>query len=433
MHPRADGAPRSAMAPTADDRSWSARLLQEAQLMDFQRDAKTAVMTVRRALANLFVSVRADPSQPQDVARRFRLDKTLTWRLSRVICEEDIWTAAPFIPRRPSIEILVTTLGEHGAPNDKIQEVRQAAADYETFIEEHAGDRETMEIMATAAGMDTTDKRIEFFRRDAFRANSAIWGVRAALNMVVRMMTPSKTDGYLDLLSIAGFVGFRRLRSAVQWPVGRHSRWDVKGDKRTAKSWVEPVEPDPACGDIPILTRFSSQPPPKMLASKGANGWTTWVLDDGPIGNRAASDTILGWIDHDLATISASYPGEIGEHGAYLTTPAETFLHDLYIHRSLEFAMNPTAHLYGNMPGGPEFPPVAAQPMELPLGTTLADLGAGPPDLTTPEMPNYAELVHSAMAKLGYKPEDFQAYRLRLRYPPIPAVSILRHPLRPAK
>lgn len=83
--------------------------------MDFQHDAKHAVTTVRCALANLFVSVRADPSQPQENSRRFRLDKTLTWRLSRVICEDDIWAAAPFIPRRPSIEILPGTLSEHGA------------------------------------------------------------------------------------------------------------------------------------------------------------------------------------------------------------------------------------------------------------------------------------------------------------------------------
>lgn len=390
-------------------------------------------MSMRRALADLFVAVRADPAQPQEISRRFGLDKTLTWRLSRVVCEDDAWAAAPFIPRKPSLEILANTMTGHGAPTTIVDAMRRAAEEYEQFVEEHAGDRETLEIMVSSGGADGAAKRMEQFRKDGFQANTAIWGVRARLHLALKIMTPSETPGFVDMLTICGFVGFRRLRQSVRWSVAALAQWDVNDNQgMNSLQAFEALEPMGDSVTVPILKQFCSQPLPKMFSATSPDGVTRFMLDEGPVGNKAAADVLVGWLSRRSAPIQASYPGECGEHGAFLTTPAEMFIHDLVIHRSLEFAMRPSAHVYGHMPGGPQYPNQSASASELPVGPSLRDLGASPPDFTTPEMTNYRDIVDFGMARLGFDPEDFQGYRMRLKYPPIPAISIIRHELVPA-
>ena len=51
----------------------------------FEQACQDAVNRLRAALVELYDSVEADPLSPQDVARRFRLNKTLTWNVSRLI------------------------------------------------------------------------------------------------------------------------------------------------------------------------------------------------------------------------------------------------------------------------------------------------------------------------------------------------------------
>jgi hypothetical protein len=57
------------------------------------------------------------------------------------------------------------------------------------------------------------------------------------------------------------------------------------------------------------------------------------------------------------------------------------------------------------------------------------ELGGNPPALSTPDIPRYREMAEAAANALGHRINEFRGYRVRMRYPPVRTVAILRHEL----
>ena len=397
----------------------------------FLDGGKAAVQALRRAFSDVLVSAGADPARPQDVSRRFGLDKTLSWRIARVIREEDAWEAVAHIPRRPSVRIFVGKMAKHGVPQEKLDALLASVNEFERFIEVHTGDRETLEMMVGAAAKRSADKRMETFRKNGFQSNSAVWGVRAKLQFSASFVFPSSVPGHVNTAMICGFGALRRLRPNVPWTIASATAWDFEGNPEAGS--VGPPEPLLAEGLVsgaPLLPEFCSDPMP-ILRTIRAPGLSRFELVEGPVGNTAAATVVLGWKWPILAPKKQTRPGEMGEHGMRLSTPVELAIGDLFIHRSLDFAMHVKASVYSDLPRGPRYPEDGEEAGLLPMPSTVTDLGEGPPDTTTPEMPRYTELVDYAVSRLGCSSEEFHGFRYRLRYPPIPTLALLRHPLLP--
>jgi hypothetical protein len=65
----------------------------------------------------------------------------------------------------------------------------------------------------------------------------------------------------------------------------------------------------------------------------------------------------------------------------------------------------------------------------MPMPEEVVGLGGQPPNMTTIEVPRYQELVEFTLARLGRSADEFHGFRHRVRYPTIPTVAVLRHPL----
>lgn len=401
-----------------------------AGVQPFFDGAQLVVRGVRRALADLLASVGADPSEPQEVSRNFGLDKTLAWKIARVIREPDPWDAVTHIPRRPSFQILVTALQKHGAPTARVEDLWAALDAFERFIEVHSDDRETLEIMVGSSKMSAGTKRLENFRRSAFQANCAIWGVRTKLQVCMHVLAPHPgSEDLLSVVTISGFHDFKRLRPDVPWSVATLSNWDVgktvNNDKPEA---IIPLDNDITGVGAPLLHEFCSKPLPSMRCKKLSDGRVRFELTEGPVGNTAAATVLLGWASRGVVSGMEREPGEYGEHGVFLSTPAEAIVHDLYIHNSLKFPGAPSAKLFSELPGGPRYL-TEGEASTMRFNEELIDLGTAPPDVTTPEFPRYREMVVLAANYLGFELGDFHGHRMRLAYPPIPTLAIIRHPL----
>jgi hypothetical protein len=319
---------------------------------------------------------------------------------------------------------------KHGASAERVETVWQALGEFERFVEVHSGDRETLEMMVSAAAKRSAGKRLETFRKSGFQANSAIWGVQARTQISLHIMAPSAIDPEaLSFSTVCGLTDFRRLRPDVPWAVASMSQWD---DLSPFEPW-RPLQIDPSgpTGDGPLMRDFCSQPLPELHILRERENLVRFMLAEGPVGNTAAATVVFGWNYASVASRYQSYPGEFGEHGVMLTTPVESVVHDLFIHRSLSFAFNPTAHVYSQMPGGPQYPSGGRKAGLLPVPDDVTDLGAAPPDTTTPELPRYREMVEFAVRQMGHEINDFQGYRFRVRFPPIPTLAVLRHALLP--
>jgi hypothetical protein len=393
----------------------------------FAEDAKRVLKDLRSSLSALVESVGADASFPQEMSRRFGLDKSLTWKVARVIGGDDTLSAATHMPGRAGLLTFVDALEHAGAPHERAGSVRDAIDRFESFITTHSGDRSTLEIMLGGVSERLSPKRIEFFRKLAFQGNSAIWGVQAKTQVSLHFIAPNPTDpDKLDVGIVCGLIDFRRLRPDALWAVA--SRFHLIDDG-TLDAFKKVVPIDPALGprDTPLLRQFCSQPLAELREVPAGPG-IRYEFTEGPVGITAAATCILGWLDRGDVSRYRSETDNYGEHIVNLNTPVETLVHDVYIHRSLGFAIPPEVHVYSQMPGGPVYPRDGRKKGVMALPEETIDLGS-PPDCTIAALPRCTQMVEFAARNLGWALSDFHGFRYRLKYPPLPALALFRYRL----
>ncbi|MCB9854098.1 MAG: hypothetical protein H6818_00310 [Phycisphaerales bacterium] len=397
---------------------------------DFESHVVAVLGRLRAAFAELFQAVGADATRPQDVARDFGLNRTMTWKISKVICEPDAAAAVGNLPGRAGLNIVLDTFKRSGAPVAILKEVRDALAAFDAMQEVHAGDRDTLEAMLGAmSGGPDAYQQLENQRKAAFRANSAIWGVQARLQVCVNMIAPSEDPDFVDLVWISGLIDFRRLRRDAVWAVASTRKVDDEG-KAIPTGKIESVDPAYSGDDnAPLMGSFCSDPTPELRLNQGADGILRYELVEGPIGNTAAMTCIIGIFGRAFVR-RTKVPGDtIGEHLARLYTPAELLIHDLFVHKDITNAHDPTIHLYDQLPIAPPYPVCGRERSELPFAESVQALGHGSRSAVVPEFPRYGAIIDSACERLAWDPKAFLGFRFRLKYPPIPSVALFRYPL----
>lgn len=240
---------------------------------DFEPECKAAFDDLRAALIELYSSVEADPASPQDLARRFRVNKTLAWNLSRVVSSTDPIASLPNVPGSTSLKRLLSAMQREGASAEAVDRVKSAAHALERVVELHVGDRGTLELVVDGMGRDRGD-RLEVSRKLAFRGNSGLWGVQSKTRLMTVFMAPnSDSPDQIDIAIVRGYIGFRRLRTDVHWPIFQLRGWGEEGGPMTSpwQPLEEPAEPNAdsnsnssaerSHGALPLMQKFSTVDP----------------------------------------------------------------------------------------------------------------------------------------------------------------------------
>jgi hypothetical protein len=240
-----------------------------AEHAGFQNHLRQTMVRLRRALTDLVMSVGGDPTQPQELSRRFSLDKSLAWKISKVVTEMDPGLAAPLLPRASGLSIFLRSLRKAGAPDETLNRVDRAIADFNRMVELHCGDRDTLDLML-GASTASASRRWEAHRRLSFRGNSATWGVQARVQLSAQFVAPSDVSGLLDIAVLAGLIDFRRLRPEVPWAI---AAMGAVTDDWAARSGgaVEAIDPAGLGPEgAPLMPEFCSRPLPTLRQAPAA-------------------------------------------------------------------------------------------------------------------------------------------------------------------
>jgi hypothetical protein len=377
----------------------------------------------------MMTSVDADASQPQGLSRRFGLDKSLTWKISKIVQEDDPFAAVAHLPGPSSLRALVRAFEGAGAKADTIQAVRDAVAAFDRMVGVHSGDRITFDMMVDNLMVDGRQQRMEAHRRTLFRGFSATWGVQARVQVCLNFIAPSHDPDWVDLAWLSGLIDFRRLRRDAVWAMASARKVQDDGTLMSVGP-LKAIDPEFADdGVAPLLGDFCSEPRPDINIATGPDGMIRYELLEGPVGNTAAASCVIGIHAKAFVRRTRQENDTLGEHGARLYTPAELLIHDLFVHEELEYALSPTIHLYSQMPSGPVYPASGRDAGQLPLEEKVLPLGSSPPDPVTPELPRYGSMVQYVFERLGWNAERFHGFRFKMRYPPIPAIAVFRYAL----
>lgn len=388
-------------------------------------DCQRILGGLRGALIELFASVDADPGAPQEVSRRFGLNRNLTWKISKIIESIDGFGAIQHLPGAAGWDIFLASVGSAGVPEARLEAVRKWLREFEEFVTLHAGDRTQLELMLDSMGVGSRGEgQLDMSRQLAYQGNSGILGVQAKVRVTAAFVVPSKTDPTrVDCALVGGLVGFRRLRPNVSWPLFRFTHHTDGKPSRPGN--VEEIELKRSADEVPrLLRRFCSPNLPQIRTAMLADA-TEYVLPSGPVGNSGQFSCFFG----DVVRGEQRYakPGdEYCEFGSHITLPVETLVFDLLVHEGLEVALPPAVLVFGRPDGVPYDPRTVRDENLIPLSERAAPLAGRPPAVATPLVPHYAEIVQAVVDRLGFEAGEMRGYRLVLKHPPMNSTVVLR-------
>ncbi len=398
-------------------------------MTEFECECRTQVGKLRTAFIELYDSVGADPRSPQDVARKLKVNKTLAWNVARLLQAADELAAIAHVPGSSSLEKVIQATAKHGADPIMVTNARAAVKDFSHMIESHAGDRSTLDLIIDGSGT-TQSNKLELSRKLAFRGNSGLYGVQAKTRVLTYFLAPNAEDPTkVDMAMISGYVGFRRLRAGVRWPLFMIRAWSASEDPLVNQRW-EPLEPsaDAERGFPGLKSPVGNGTRPPIETVTTTEG-RDFILGDSPVGNDGAFDCYYGEFMRKAANRYASKGDDIGEFGASITSPTEQLVMDVIVDKDLDFALRPELLVFGRIMSHGQPTGTNNDPCLLPIHENTVELPGSPPLVTTPMVPGYAKLITLAYDRLGWNPKEFRGIRLVMDYPPLGANVILRFPL----
>jgi hypothetical protein len=396
-----------------------------------EESCRAALQSLRCHLADALDAAGVDPTRPRLAARSLGLDKTLMWRLSRILSDGDLLRLVRHVPRQAAFAGLSRALARAGVSSATVERLNASQAEFEGLVRQHAGDRATFELLVGGfARAEHQAQQLEQARRLAFRANSAVWGAQAGLQVSVGILLANAADPTrVDLVHVFGFAGLLRLRSDVRWTLAFRRAFDGAGTSMRGDVG-EPLDADAGRDGSALIRAFSTEPFPPLLVEE-RDGEQRYVLKAGPVGRTGELTALFGFRYRALGSCFASGSDRYGQVVTSLRTPVEHLQFDLLVDEDLEWALDPQVVIHGGLDGGPVLPGREREGADAPVAGSMVDLGCGLSGCASPHMPTYDALLAWVFERLGEDPAGFRAFRFELAYPPIPARVVLSSELLP--
>jgi hypothetical protein len=395
----------------------------EAIGLGLDEACRNAVLGIRAALLDLYAEIGADPERPQEVSRRFKLDKSLTWKISKVLRSDDAIDVVGLIPGTEGVSRLLNAMSAAGANDEAITRVRTAMRAFDDMVAMHAGDRATLDLfldsMHPAASMQES-------RRLAFLGNSGILGLQTRVRFATRFIAPNPDDPTrLDFMLVTGLRDLRRLRPIPTWPIYRFMNFkdDLSSDEFHRS--IRPLESQGREGKHDwLMPSWCSKPIPQLRVRE-VDKSVIYELVEGPVGRTGEIDLTFGYIDRCAVPRYATPQDRLGQFSTGVTTPAESTLIDFFVHRSMTEMESLSARLVMQVPGfGAE-----AGLTTLPIQLRFTRLPGRPPQAVTPLIDDYHRLIASIFETQGWDPNAFYGLRLTIEHPPLNATVLASYDL----
>ncbi|MFH0945391.1 MAG: hypothetical protein V2A76_09365 [Planctomycetota bacterium] len=410
----------------------SAAPTSEPTTLPFREHACEVISRLRGAVSDLLEPLPADLADgPTRFARSLKVDTKLAWKIIHLLEERDLFEAGRFVPGTAAFRRFLQAASRHRLPAELMRAARNASAEFEALVKLHAGDRRSFDLML--AGQTEGDQlRPEMEQRKAaYHSNSFLWGVQAKAQIKTAIITPSADPDRFDAALINGFIGLRRIRAHVPWRITSTYSVDDFGVVR-AELAREPLDPDGVAGTggitAPLLTRFCTQPLPKLEPVTQRDGAVDFGLAQGPLGRRASETCLIGEVVR-AAEPRYQQPGfEYNAIYVRMRTPCEVLVLDVLVDQELFDPATYRARLFSDLFTGQ----LLTQHLDcdaLALHEKVEHLGAGLNSAHLSFMPRYREMLQYVFERTGWPAGRFHVHRIRIEYPITPTSLILRHRL----
>jgi hypothetical protein len=402
-----------------------------------QEEASRVLPEIRNSFAGVLASLPSHIRRPRDITRVMGVNQTLAWKIMQVVKGKDPFAAAQYIPGTEGVNIFLDAARRLKAPEEVIARARAAMKDFRRLIADHAGDRASLELMLGASATEGSRQTDLTYRKAGFQCASYTWGIQARARLMTMMLYPHSDPLLIRCAKIAGFVGLRRVRPQIRWPLAQPMYGDYeKGSNVPLERPFLPIDPDGALpGGVPLLRQFSSVLPDAIKRIALPNGQLEDCWVGSPVGDKAAINCFTGEVVRKPSPRYADEQNLYIEFGTRIRTPMEVLVRDLFVHGDLYGRIEPVSTVYSELSVQPWFETPQAERREqdvLPFSETVEYLGEGPTVIHTPDVPRYEEMMRFAFSKLEWDIQACDVYRVRVAYPVIATALTVRFKMPPA-
>jgi len=385
-----------------------------------------AVVSLRGAYADLLAAVPREGTGAIGVERALGISKKLAWQVYRVATAENPLSSGARVPGKAAARQVISAAARLGVSSDVTDRVEIATERFHTAVSEHADDRSSFDLMVrsvTGEGLAGHDAEL---KRTAYRVNRELMGRCCDVDLFTLLVAPSEKPGHMDMCSLRGLHGLRRLRPDVPLVISRHRFDQGEGNVRQR----EPVFQDTiAAGPTGLVAEFSTEPLPSIAAHTGQDGYTRFVANVDRLGTSSAVSCYLADMTRGLPIRSPDGSCAIGNIHE-IGTPAETLFQDMLIDRRLLAEdgfgpISPELRVLSRRLESTTWPGDDTGVL-LPVAERIVRGGRGMPALSTPELPDYPGMVESVTKQLGWDAGNLVLFRVRIEHPVLHSVVWVR-------
>ncbi len=358
-------------------------------------------------------------ARAKDIATQFGIHAKLGWQIWNVAHSSPL-NAYKFLPNRHGLQVWRQAAVARGVPLDLFDRLDELSVSIQAVVQKHAGDEELFEMLLDSQGIEDQEEAEIKWRRQGFLGNSFNFGARARVSLSSIILYPVEEGREFSMVRMHGLYDLVRTRSGVRWPFS--SLVIEHGNGESTSPGREPLEKSDH--EVPLLTDFCSQPLP---ATQRVIEGTT-VRDEllpATVGLTGAATILIGEIVHRVGPTSGFEEGEVAHFGAGIRTPCEVYIADHIVHKSIFPDAKRELCLYSELISQT----ARGDSDQLEVAEKLTHLGMGLHRIRTVDVPEYHSILHRAFRRIGFDPNDFHVYRIRLRYPPIPTSAMVKFDL----
>jgi hypothetical protein len=166
---------------------------------------------------------------------------------------------------------------------------------------------------------------------------------------------------------------------------------------------------------------------PALARAPAAGGMVQDEFESACVGLTGERTLVTGEVLRNLAPTYATEADKVAHFGSGVRTPAEMLHFDLFVRAGLFGDVGRDLCVFSDLASPASFDERDA----LRVSDRIVSLGRGVSLAQAPDLPGYPDLAAGVFGRLGLEPDDYELYRIRMAYPPMPATVMMRHDLLP--
>jgi hypothetical protein len=395
----------------------------------FAADTVEVIGAVRDVYARVIEENCPGSKAVSAVSSAFGIHRKLAWQLIKVAYAEDAFVAAKHMPSSKSVDALVRAAKLSGVAEELIASIRETDERFQALIDTHASSKPEFDMLIESTYAVPDSGAEDRWRQQAFEGNSFTWGAHCKMLLAMCVLMPSEDrEHFFHAAQIRGIMGFCQTRPGVRWVINQSVALDDDAQHEQA---MQRVAIDPASAEayngVPVLSEFCSDPMPALQRSLTPEGMMQDEFLSSEIGLLGERTLVTGEMLRNIAPTHAMPNDKIAHFGTTVRTPAEMLHFDLFVHDGLFGDVERELCVFSDLASHAAF----QDSDRLQIAGEVKKLGRGLDFAQSVDLPGYPSIARSVFERLGHNPDEFELFRVRMAYPPMPTSVMFRHELLP--